>query len=100
MPTEIPQPAISVERRPQSTVAIKVEVPVERVEQAAEKAFRRLVQKVSIPGFRPGKAPRALYERSYGSEHLYEEAARDLVDEYYRQAINEQGMVPLDSPDV
>lgn len=100
MTTEIPQPAITVERRPQSTVAIKVEVPVQRVEQAAEKAFRRLVQKVSIPGFRPGKAPRALYERSYGSEHLYEEAARDLVDEYYRQAISEQGMVPLDSPDV
>ena len=100
MTTEIPEPTITVERRPQSLVAINVEVPPDRVEQAAEKAFRRLVQKASIPGFRPGKAPRALYERQYGSDHLYEEAARDLVDEYYRQAVDAHDLHPLDQPDV
>ncbi len=100
MTTETPQATVSIERRPESTFAVKVEVPAERVERAAEKAFRRLVQKVAIPGFRPGKAPRALYERAYGSQHIYEEAARDLVDEYYRQAVNEHDLTPLDSPDV
>ena len=100
MTTETPEPTIRVERRPQSLVAISVEVPADTLEQAAEKAFRRLVQKASIPGFRPGKAPRALYERQYGSNHLYEEAARDLVDEYYKQAVDANDLHPLDSPDV
>ena len=100
MTTEIPEPTVRIERRPQSIVAIAVEVPSERVEQAAEKAFRRLVQKASIPGFRPGKAPRALYEREYGSNHIYEEAARDLVDEIYRKAVQDNDLHPLDSPDV
>ena len=100
MTTEPPEPKITVERRPQSLVAITVEVPPEHVERAAEKAFRRLVQKANIPGFRPGKAPRALYERQYGSDHLYEEAARDLVDEVYRQAVDTNDLHPLDSPDV
>ncbi len=100
MTTETPAAAVSIERRPQSTVAVKVEVPAQRLEQAAEKAFRRLVQKATIPGFRPGKAPRALYERAYGSQHLYEEAARDLVDEYYREAVRAHDLTPLDSPDV
>ena len=100
MTTETPEASITIERRPQSTVAVKVAVPPERVEQAAEKAFRRLVQKVTIPGFRPGKAPRALYERAYGSQHIYEEAARDLVDEYYREAVKEHQLTPLESPEV
>src|SRR5919201_1309727 len=100
MTTDTPEPTIRVERRPQSLVAISVEVPADTLEQAAEKAFRRLVQKASIPGFRPGKAPRALYERQYGSNHLYEEAARDLVDEYYKQAVDANDLHPLDSPDV
>jgi len=100
MTTETPEPTITLERRPQSLVAINVEVPPDRVEQAAEKAFRRLVQRASIPGFRPGKAPRALYERQYGSDHLYEEAARDLVDEYYRQAVDAHDLHPLHQPDV
>lgn len=81
-------------------MSLKATVPSERVEQAAERAFHRLVQKVSIPGFRPGKAPRALYERTYGATHIYEEAARDLVDEIYRKVVSDEKLVPLDSPDV
>lgn len=95
-----PPQTVSVERGPQSTVTLKVEVPVERVEQAADRAFQRLVRKASIPGFRPGKAPRALYERTYGAEHIYEEAARDLVNEVFKSVVDEQELVPLDSPDV
>lgn len=91
---------VSVERGPQSTVTLRVEVPADRVEEAAERAFHRLVRRTSIPGFRPGKAPRALYERTYGSEHIYEEAARDLVNEALKAAVDEHGLVPLDSPDV
>lgn len=94
------EPVVTLERKPQSKVTLRVEVPTERVEAAAERAFRRLVQKVSIPGFRPGKAPRALYERSYGADHIYEEAARDLVDEIYRKALADEHLSPLDSPDV
>lgn len=98
--TDTPEPTISVERRPQSVVAISAEVPTEQVERAAEKAFQRLVQRANIPGFRPGKAPRALYERQYGHQHIYEEAARDLVEEYYRKAVDDNALDPLESPNV
>lgn len=93
-------PSIAVERNPGSTVTLKATVPTDRVEQAAERAFHRLVQKVSVPGFRPGKAPRALYERTYGATHIYEEAARDLIDEIYRKVVSDEKLVPLGSPDV
>ena len=46
---------------------------------SADRVFERHNQKAKIPGFRPGKAPRAMYERSYGAEHLWAEAAEDLV---------------------
>ncbi len=98
--TEAPQPTVTVERKADSTVIVKAEVPTLQVEQAADRAFRRLVQKANIPGFRPGKAPRALYERTYGTQHLYEEAARDLVEAVYRKAVEDNDLVPLDTPDV
>ena len=44
-----------------------------------EEQFRELRQQAQIPGFRPGKAPRAIYERTYGSEHLRHEAAEDEI---------------------
>ena len=87
-------------RAPGSTIVLSVEVVAARLARATDRVFARRVQQARIPGFRPGKAPRALYERTYGTEHLWTEAADDLVDETYREIMQAESLEPLDSPSV
>ena len=92
--------AHSIERKPGSVVTLTVEVAADRLERAGERAFQRHVQQAKIPGFRPGKAPRALYERTYGSQHLWDDAAADVVDETFKEIADLEGIDWLDRPEV
>ncbi|MFI5262147.1 MAG: trigger factor, partial [Candidatus Limnocylindrales bacterium] len=51
---------------PRSTVALEVEVPPERVQRAIDEAVRHVGRRTRVPGFRPGKVPRAMLERTLG----------------------------------
>ncbi|TME32170.1 MAG: trigger factor [Chloroflexi bacterium] len=82
-----------------SKVTLDVEVDADRLKRAADAAFERHVQRANIPGFRPGKAPRGMYERAYGKEHLWEDAADDLMDQTYREIVEAEGIEPIDRPD-
>lgn len=99
-----PAPARSfthtIERKPGSIVAMNVEVDADRLERASERAFQKHVQHAKIPGFRPGKAPRALYERTYGADHLWEDAAADVVDETFKEIADLEHIDWLDRPEV
>src|SRR5260221_14610145 len=75
----------AVERKPGSIVSLSVEVDADRLERATQRAFQRHVQQAKIPCFRPGNAPRALYERTYGADHLWEDASADVVDETFKE---------------
>jgi trigger factor len=90
----------AVERKPGSIVSLSVEVEAGRLERASERAFQKHVQHAKIPGFRPGKAPRALYERTYGAEHLWEDAAADVVDETFKEIADLENIDWLDRPEV
>lgn len=90
----------TVERRKGSLAVIEVEVNAERLRAATDRAFTRHVRHAKIPGFRPGKAPRALYEREYGAEHLWEDAAHDVVEETYREIVQLESLSPLETPKV
>jgi trigger factor len=90
----------TVERKPGSIVALNVEVDAGRLERASERAFQKHVQHAKIPGFRPGKAPRALYERTYGADHLWEDAAADVVDETFKEIADLERIDWLDRPEV
>ena len=90
----------AVERKPGSIVSLSVEVAPDRLERASERAFQKHVQHAKIPGFRPGKAPRALYERTYGAEHLWEDAAADVVDETFKEIADLENIDWLDRPSV
>ncbi len=70
----------------------------EQVDDAKRKAARNLSKRVRIPGFRPGKAPYALVERTVGREYLTEEAAELLAPDLYKQLIDEGGYEPYDRP--
>ena len=56
----------TIRRDAGSKVSLDVEVDAERLTRQADRVFERHNQKAKIPGFRPGKAPRPMYERAYG----------------------------------
>lgn len=79
-------------------IEITVRPDAEQVEDALRKAARKVGQQVRIPGFRPGKAPYALVERTVGKELLTDEAAEILAPDVYRQTIEQAGYHPYDRP--
>jgi trigger factor len=89
---------VSTERIPDSQIVLEIEVEPERMEKSLEKAYRRLAQKTKVPGFRQGKAPRAMLERYLGSEAIRHEALDIVIPEVYRQAITEEKIEPIDLP--
>jgi len=91
---------VSTERIENSQVVLNIEVEPEEVENSLELAYRRLVKNTAIPGFRKGKAPRALLERFIGKEALLDDALEHLVPEVYNQAIEEQGIEVIAQPQI
>jgi len=90
----------NAERIEKNTVLLEVEVDAELFSQAVNKAYRKIVKKVNIPGFRKGKTPRYILERYIGKEALYEEAMETLVPEAYFDAVKDTGIEPVDKPQV
>ena len=73
---------------------LTVEVDGETVEKALNQAFRKVVKRVTVPGFRKGKVPRAIFERRFGVEVLYEDALDILLPDAYASAVKETGIRP------
>ncbi|MCH5584650.1 trigger factor [Shimazuella sp. AN120528] len=81
-------------------VVLTVEAPEEKVSQALDQAFKKVVKKVNVPGFRKGKIPRQIFEKRFGVESLYQDALDILLPEAYENAIKETGIEPVDRPEV
>lgn len=90
----------NAERIEKNTVQLEIEVEAEQFDQAIDKAYRRLVQKYSVPGFRKGKTPRPIFERYVGKGVILEEAMESVVPEAYYKAVEETGIEPVDQPKV
>jgi len=86
-------------REPPSRAVLEVELPAEDVAREVRAAAARLAQRVRIPGFRRGKAPRAVLERYVGRDEVYGEAVEGLVSNAYRRALADVGMVPVGRPE-
>lgn len=85
---------------PQSSVAIRFDLPPEQLARAVDEAVRHLARRTRIPGFRPGKAPRAVVERAVGAPAILEEALDHLVQRAYRDALAEHDITPLTNADI
>lgn len=79
---------------------LTVEADEQAVAQALDKAFKKVVKKVNVPGFRKGKVPRKLFEQRFGVEALYQDALDILLPEAYAAAVEETGIEPVDRPEV
>lgn len=83
-----------------NTVSLNVEVEAEKVSTALDQAFKKVVAKVNVPGFRKGKVPRGIFESKFGVESLYQDAIDILLPEAYSDAIKETGIEPVDRPEI
>ncbi len=88
------------EKIDKSKVNLEVEVPKEEVNEALDQAYRKVVKKVDLPGFRKGKIPRKILENRFGPEILYEDALEILVDPAYAKAIAECDFEPINQPEL
>ena len=79
----------SVNQKETNRVELEIEVDAASFEAAVEKAYRKNINKLNIPGFRRGKAPRSFVEKMYGKEVFYEDAMNDLYPEALDAAIKE-----------
>jgi len=79
-------------------VELLISISPDEMREAEDRAFKRLVKKAKLPGFRPGKAPRKIFEQAYGAETISHEAMEDLVPAVYAKAVQEHELEPVDRP--
>jgi len=91
---------VSTKRLPDSQVLLEIEADEQQMERSLDKAFRRLAQRVEVPGFRKGKAPTGMLERHIGRPRVVREALDILIPEAYNQAIEEQDVDAIDQPSI
>jgi trigger factor len=85
---------------PRSRLQLEFELPPERLSRAMDQAVGRLSRQVRVPGFRPGKAPRFMLERVLGPTAVLDDAVDHLVEDAFREAVRDQDIVSLASPEV
>jgi trigger factor len=79
-------------------VELEISISPEEFSAAQDAAFRKLVRNAKVPGFRPGKVPRKIFENQYGSGVIVDRALEDLVPQKYAAAVEEHGIEPLARP--
>ncbi len=86
---------VTTERRPKSLMALDIEIDRAQLEKGLDRAARRISQRVNIPGFRKGKAPRFIVENYFGRGALMEEAQEDLINRTFRDALQQESVEPV-----
>ena len=92
--------SLQVEKLEKNMAKLTIEVSAEELEKAIEDAYQKNKNKISIPGFRKGKAPRKMIENMYGREVFYEDAANALIPDAYEKALEECEEEIVSSPKV
>lgn len=92
--------SLQVEKLENNMAKLTIEVPAEELEKAIEGAYKKNRNRISVPGFRKGKAPRRMIEQIYGKEVFYEDAANELIPGAYEKAYDECGEEIVSSPKI
>ena len=91
---------VSTEDMGNCQIALNIEAEDGELDKSLDEAYHHLVNEVSIPGFRKGKAPRAILEQHIGKKNLLGEALDHLIPRLYKQAIEDQGLEPIAGPEI
>ena len=89
---------VELERLENGRVRLKIEIPVEAVNEELERNYRALRTQVSVPGFRRGKVPIGMIRARFG-DHVNSEAIHNLVLPAYEEALTSELLLPLSNPD-
>ena len=92
--------SLQVEKLEKNMAKLTIEVSAEELEKAIEGAYQKNKNKISIPGFRKGKAPRKMIEQMYGKSVFYEDAANALIPDAYDKALEECEEQIVSSPKI
>ncbi len=90
---------VKAEKLEHSQYELHISVDKATFEAAVTKAYQKEGKKMSVPGFRKGKAPRSIIEKMYGTGVFYETAINDLIPENYELAVKEAGITPVAQPE-
>ncbi len=92
--------SVQVEKLEHNMVKLTIEVEAALFDAACEKVYNKEKGKYSLPGFRKGKVPMNVLERTYGAGIFYEDAANDLMPKAYDEALDEAAIAAVSRPDV
>ena len=90
----------SVEKQEKSAVELVIEIGGEEFEAAVQKAYLKQRNKINVPGFRKGKAPRKIIEGMFGSGVFYEDAINELYPKAYADAVEQEKLDVVSWPNV
>src|SRR5580700_3313092 len=89
---------VTTEQTDPCTLVLDVNIDEQQVARAFESSYREFGRYANVPGFRPGKAPRAIVERFVDTERVRQHALEKIIRETYPQVIEEQGVEPYREP--
>lgn len=90
---------VTVERV-ENEATLKITAPAAEINAGYKKAVQKIADQANIPGFRKGKAPRAIIEMHYGKEAVKQEAFEIVANKAYSEALNQEKLIPVSDPKV
>lgn len=76
------------------------EIDQDTIKQGLDSAFKKVRKSVSVPGFRKGRVPRAIFDQVYGESALYQDALNDMLPKAYADAVDEIKIKPVAQPNI
>lgn len=92
--------SVQVEKLEKGMAKLTIEVSAEEFEKAVNTVYQKQRNRIQIPGFRKGKAPRKMIENMYGAGIFYEDAANEIIPDAYEKAYDECGEDITSSPEI
>lgn len=92
--------SLQVEKLEKNMAKLTIEVSAEDLEKAMQNAYLKAKNRITIPGFRKGKAPRKMIEHMYGKGIFLEDAANALIPEHYSKALEECELEIVSQPEI
>ena len=92
--------SLQVEKLEKNMAKLTIEVSAEDLDKAMEKAYQKQKSRISLPGFRKGKAPRKMIESMYGKGVFMEDAVNSLVPQEYTKALGECELEIVSQPEI
>lgn len=92
--------SVQVEKLEKGMAKLTIEVSAEEFEKAVNTVYQKQRNKIQIPGFRKGKAPRKMIENMYGTGIFYEDAANEIIPDAYEKAYDECEEEITSSPEI